>query len=174
VSSAPARKRMARTRTARSRSCKQNLSIKDDIRNRRCFYIFSELTYRERPERGGHCLTVEIETNGDSWSTYERGHALVGSLGSLCRNKRFFSCLGCSSRPSTKIFFLPAHFYTLFLPNAQQAVQAVVPGRMSFNMCLWSYLRQVGRKEVDMNDVRMTSDEYAGRQHNMFPKKDSS
>jgi hypothetical protein len=47
-----------------------------------------------------------------------------------------------------------------------------VPGRLSLNMRLWSYLRQVGRKEVDMNDVRMAGCEYAGRQHNMFPEKE--
>ncbi len=119
-------------------------------------------------------LTVETETNGHSWSTYYRGHALVGLLGLSCRYKRFLSCLDAQVSPVQDIFLLPAHFFTLFVPNAQQAGQAVVPGRLSLNMRLWSYLRQVGRKEVDMNDVRMTGGEYAGRQHNMFPEKDLS
>ncbi len=72
-----------------------------------------------------------------------------------------------------KIFFSSLHtiLLYLFVPNAQQAGQAVVPGRLSLNMCLWSNLRQVGWKEVDVNDVRMPSCEYAGRQHNMFPEK---
>jgi hypothetical protein len=42
--------------------------------------------------------TVKTEANGDSRSTYERGPYLVGSLGSLCRNKRCLYFLGCSSR----------------------------------------------------------------------------
>jgi hypothetical protein len=164
---------MARTRTARSRSCKRNILIKDDFRNHRRFYIFS--APRETRE-GWPLLTAKIEANGESWSTYERGPSLVGLFGLTCQYKRLLSCLGCSSQPSTKYFF-PLRtllYFTLFVPNAQQAGQAVVPGRRSLNMRLWSYLRQVGRKEVDMNDVRMTSDEYAGCQHNMFPEKDSS
>ncbi len=59
-------------------------------------------------------LTVETEANGDSRSTNERCPFLVGSLGSSCRYKRFSSCLGCSSRPSTKYFFLTP--YTILLP----------------------------------------------------------
>jgi hypothetical protein len=42
-------------------------------------------------------LTVETEANGDSKSTNERGPS--------CRYKRFLSCLGCFSRPSTTPFF---------------------------------------------------------------------
>ncbi len=56
--------------------------------------IFSVFMPRQRtagenmfePERlktsGWPLLTVEIETNGESKSTYERGPSLVGSLGS--------------------------------------------------------------------------------------------
>jgi hypothetical protein len=34
------------------------------------------------------------------------------------------------------IFFLTAQFFTLFIPIAQQTAQAVVPRRLSINMCL--------------------------------------
>jgi hypothetical protein len=53
-------------------------------------------------------LTVETEVNGDSKRTNARGPFLVSSLGLLCKYKYtiFLSCLGCSSRPSTK-FSIP-------------------------------------------------------------------
>jgi hypothetical protein len=54
---------------------------------------------------GWPLLTVETEVDGDLKSAYERGSSLVGSLGLLCRYKRFLFCLGCSSRPYTKYFF---------------------------------------------------------------------
>jgi hypothetical protein len=50
-------------------------------------------------------------TNGDSRSTYNMGPSLVGSLGSLCRYKKFLSCHGGSAKPRTK-YLLPHH--TLF------------------------------------------------------------
>ncbi len=57
---------------------------------------------------------------------------MVGSLGSSCRHKRFLSCPGCSSRPSTKYFFLTIHYFILFVPIAQQAGHwPVVQGRVS-------------------------------------------
>jgi hypothetical protein len=66
---------------------------------------------------------VETEAYADSWSTYERGPSLVGSLGSSCRQKRFLSCLGCSSKPGTKYYFLTAHFFAFLVPIAQQPGQ---------------------------------------------------
>ncbi len=39
--------------------------------------------------------------------------------------------------PAQNIFFLTAHFITLWVPIAQQTVQAVVQGRLSPNMSLW-------------------------------------
>jgi hypothetical protein len=64
--------------------------------------------FRETGDCGEGWLTVELETeaNGYSKSTKEPGLSLVCSLGSLCQYKRFFSCLGCCSRPSTR-YFLP-------------------------------------------------------------------
>jgi hypothetical protein len=47
-------------------------------------------------------LTVKTEVNGDSGSTYERVHSLVGSLSLSCRYKRFLSCLGSSIRSDSK------------------------------------------------------------------------
>jgi hypothetical protein len=75
-------------------------------------------------------LTVETEVNGDSKSTNDSGPSLVsliGSLGLSCKYKRFLFCLGCPSRPCTKYLF----------PNAQQAGQEAVPGRLSLSLCLW-------------------------------------
>jgi hypothetical protein len=46
------------------------------------------------------------------------GPSLDGSLGLSCRYKRFLFCLGCSSWPSTKYFFL------------------VVLGRLSLILCV--------------------------------------
>jgi hypothetical protein len=60
---------------------------------------------------GWPLVTVEIEANGDSKSTNDRGPSLVGSLDSSCWYNRFLSGLGCSSQPSTKHYF-PHH--TLF------------------------------------------------------------
>jgi hypothetical protein len=56
---------------------------------------------------GWPMLTIETEANGDSRSTitYERCYFLFDSLGLSCLYGRFWSCLGCSSRSSTKYFF---------------------------------------------------------------------
>ncbi len=62
-------------------------------------------------------LTVETEVNWDYKSTNERGPFLVGSLVLSCWYKRFLFCPGCSSRPSTKYFFLTAHFFNSFVPH---------------------------------------------------------
>jgi hypothetical protein len=64
----------------------------------------SKVNLRETRE-GWILPTVETEVNWDSKSTNERGPSLVGSLGLSCRYKRFLFCLGCSSRPITKLFF---------------------------------------------------------------------
>ncbi len=40
--------------------------------------------------------------------------------------------------PVQNTFFLTAHYFNLFIPIAQQPGQAVMPGRLSLNMCLWS------------------------------------
>ncbi len=85
---------------------------------------------------GWPLLGVETEVNRDSKCTNERGPSLVGSLGLLCRYKRFLFCLGCFSRPSTKYCFPTVHYSKAFGPIVQQAGQAVVLDRLS----LTSYL----------------------------------
>ncbi len=90
-----------------------------------CTHIYRECCIDQHPplpasvasrdaREGWPLLTVETEANGDSWSTNERGPSLVGSLALSCQYKRFLSYLGLSC------------------PK-----QAVVPGRLSLNMCLW-------------------------------------
>ncbi len=44
---------------------------------------------------------------------------------------------GCSSRPSTNIFFLTVHYFNSFVPIAQQAELAALLGGLSLRMCLW-------------------------------------
>jgi hypothetical protein len=91
------------------------------------------------PERGGLCCPVETEANGDSRSTYERGPSLVGSLGSSCQCKRFLSCLGCSSQPSTKYLFSSLHTISLHLfPSPSKLGRQSCRVTFLFIMCLWS------------------------------------
>ncbi len=84
-------------------------------------------------------VNVETGANGDSRSTYERGPSLVGSLGLSWWFKRFLSCLGWYCRPSTNVFSPYTLFHFIFVPVTQQAGQAVVPGRLARNMCLWCH-----------------------------------
>jgi hypothetical protein len=51
--------------------------------------LWSVITRETR--KGWPLQTVETDANGDSECTYDRGPALVGSLGSSCRYKRFLS-----------------------------------------------------------------------------------
>ncbi len=76
-------------------------------------------------------LWLKTETNGDSRSTYERGLSFVGSIGSSCPYKRFFSWLVCSCRHRAKYFVFIVHYFTSCVPIALQACQAVVPRRLS-------------------------------------------
>jgi hypothetical protein len=71
--------------------------------------------------------------------------------------------------------FLPRTLFCFICPQRPASwVGSRAGSPFSQYASLVPYLRQVGRKEVDMNDVRMASGEYAGRQHNMFPEKYSS
>jgi hypothetical protein len=96
---------------------------------------FSRVRHRETRE-GWPLLTVETERNGDSRSTNERSPSLVGSLDSLCRYKRFLSWLLLSAQYKKIIFLFAVHYFTSFVPIAQQAEQIVVPGHLSLNGCL--------------------------------------
>jgi hypothetical protein len=92
-----------------------------------------------KTREGRPLLTVATEANGDSGSTYER--VLPWLFRWARRYKRFLSCLGSSSRPSTKYFlFLTEHYFTSFVPVYQQAGQAIVQVQccLSLNMFLWA------------------------------------
>jgi hypothetical protein len=93
-------------------------------------------TGRTRENREGWpLLTVETKVNGDI------GLSMVGSLGLSCRYKRFLFSLGCSSRLSTKYFFLTIRYFNSFVPIAQQPGQAVVLGILSLSLYLWAELQ---------------------------------
>jgi hypothetical protein len=82
------------------------------------------------------------ETNGNFWSTctFERVLPFLPWLirWAPCTGTRdFLSCLRCISQPCTKYFFLTAHYFTSFVSFAHPAGHAVVPRRLSFNMCLY-------------------------------------
>ncbi len=77
---------------------------------------------------GSPLLTVETEVNGDFKvkTTNERGPSLFGSLGLSCRYKRFASCLGRPSRPSSKYFF-----YSFFIVSVHLSPSPRKLGRQS-------------------------------------------
>jgi hypothetical protein len=54
--------------------------------------------------------------------------------------KDFYPALAALVSPVQNTFFLTAHYFTLFIPIAQQPGQEVMPGRLSLNMV--SGLRQ--------------------------------
>ncbi len=65
-----------------------------------------------------------------------KGSLLGWFVGLVVQVQENLSCFRCSSRPSTKYFFLTLHFFNSFVPNAQQAGQAAVLGRLSPSVCL--------------------------------------
>ncbi len=78
------------------------------------------LSSRETRE-GWPLLTVETEVNGYSWRTYKMVLPWL---------------VGWAQCSALAIFFLTAHYFTSFVPVAQQAGQAVMTRRLSLNMCL--------------------------------------
>jgi len=98
-----------------------------------------------REVREGWPMTVETEANGDSWSTNGRGLSLARFVDlyiflfiEACRPTGFMlfcPALAALVRPVQNIFFPPHTSFTSFVPIAQRAGQAVVPG-LSLNMCL--------------------------------------
>ncbi len=121
------------------------------------FFFFS-LTIRETREGWPLLLTVEIEANGDLWSTNERSPSLVGSMGSLCRYKRFLFCLGFSIvSPVQNIFFLAPHFFSLYDSQSPSNLgsQAVVQGRLSLSMCLCSRCWPQSTQYTQSGDCRI-------------------
>ncbi len=88
---------------------------------------------RETKE-GWPLLTVETEVNGESKSTNERGPSWAGSSAFSCRYKRLLSCLGCSSRASTRYFFSSPYTISIqFCP--QRAVKTESRSMHAFGDC---------------------------------------
>ncbi len=79
------------------------------------------VTLTREYKEGWPLLTVETEVNGDSKSTNKSCPSLVGLLGLSYRYKRFLFCLGSSSRPTIKSFFLSVHYFNSFAPISCQA-----------------------------------------------------
>jgi hypothetical protein len=74
-----------------------------------------EWVLAERLERGGRCRLLKLL--GDSKSKNEMSPSLVCLLGLSCRYKSFLSCLGCSSRHSTKYFFPHRSLFQIICPH---------------------------------------------------------
>ncbi len=95
---------------------------------------------RETIERGGPCWLLELRwtgtLRGDKWKW--KGSFPGWFVGLVVPVQEIFvQCLSCSSRPSTKYFFLAEHYFNAFTPSAQQAGQPAVLGRLSLSVCLW-------------------------------------
>ncbi len=74
--------------------------------------------------------------NGDLWRTNDRGPSLV-CWARRAGRRDFYPAFGALVSPEQNILFPTAHFFILSVPTAQQAGQAVVPGRLSLNLFLW-------------------------------------
>jgi hypothetical protein len=68
--------------------------------------------------------------NGVKEDSFEKVFILYDVRQDLC------SALAALVSPVQKICFLAVHFFNSCVPIAQQAGQAAVLGRLSFNMCL--------------------------------------
>ncbi len=62
----------------------------------------------------------------------ESGPSLVGSLAHRVGTRDFYPVLVAVASPAQNIFSLTVHYFPSFVPG-----QAVVPRRLSLNMCLW-------------------------------------
>jgi hypothetical protein len=81
-------------------------------------------------------MTVETEVNGDSKSTNERGSFLGWYVGLGVPVQEIFVVLAALVGPEQNIFFLTEHFFSSFVPIAQQDGQAAVLGHLPLSMCL--------------------------------------
>jgi hypothetical protein len=97
---------------------------------------FAEWVGGTRETREGwHLLIVETPVNGDSKSTNDRFHSLVGLSVPV---QEIFVLTGCSSWSSTKFFFPHRTLFKFICPPRQQAGQAVVLLRLYLIVCLWT------------------------------------
>ncbi len=90
----------------------------------------------ERQERGGLGWLLKLRQMGTHRVQMKRVLPWLVNWARRASTRDFWFCLGCSSRPSTKYFFLTVNYFTSFVPIAQQAGHAVVPRRLSLNTCL--------------------------------------
>jgi hypothetical protein len=58
-------------------------------------------------------------------------------IGLVMPVQEIFSALATLAGPVQKFVFLTVHYFSYFVPIAQQAGQAAVRGRLSLNVCLW-------------------------------------
>ncbi len=82
-------------------------------------------------------LTVETEANEDLLSTNVRESSMFVLLARRASTRDFYPALAALVSPAQNIFFLTAHFFNICVPIAHQPGQAVGPGLLSLNMCLW-------------------------------------
>jgi hypothetical protein len=128
-------------------------SVTPDSRGLPCYKISPYTTHADHertPQRDYRerwsMPTVETELNWDLKKTNETGPSFVGLLGLSCQYKRFLSCLGCSSRPSTKYIFPHRTLVHFLCTHRPASGQAAVLGRLSFNMRLWASEQACHRK----------------------------
>ncbi len=99
-----------------------------------CFRVCATRETRE----GWPMRTVETEANGDWKSTYERGpYTWLVCWARRAGTIDFCPALVALVSPVQNIISLTIHYFALFVPINQQTRQAVMPGRLSLNMCLW-------------------------------------
>ncbi len=97
----------------------------------------------ERSEGGGPCWLLKLrqmETHGVCTNEWGPSSWLV-RLARRAGTRDFFPALAALVSQVQNIFSSTAHYFSLFVPIAQQPGQAVVPGHLSFNMCLCMHLR---------------------------------
>ncbi len=103
------------------------------------------------PKRGGPRLTVEIEANGDTWSTYERGPSWVGLWARRAGKRNFLTCLGSSKNPVQNIIFFTIHFFNLLVPIAQPGSRAGSPVSVSVDDTLPSLAAVLDELDLPLN-----------------------
>ncbi len=111
-------------------------------------------------------LAIETEANG----AQEGGHSLVDSLACRAGTRDFGPALAALVGPVQNIFFLTEHYFTSFVPIIQHAGQAVVPRRLSLNMCLWSWNTFKGPDRVMQSVTKLHTSIIPSSDLNLKPK----
>ncbi len=90
------------------------------ISARPCFFLqFLLLLVTRETREGWPLMTVETEANGDSWKYIWKRSFFGWFVGFFVPVQycRFLSCLGCSSKPSTKYYFTHCTLFLFFSPR---------------------------------------------------------